>query len=451
MSPILCVNNTARGPLKFTFFQTQMESQLIVRTKKSRRNRPTNPQNRTVILTNNKPTALGASLFGQNPYGVNTNQVKFTPTRQSNKLLNRTRQSSQIWQSPSLTRNKSLAAKGSTKNTSSPRTRRSLLLEEDEYIGEVSSNPSNTFQVDSFPVNIGQSKTFPWGSGVAKNNFEKYIFEYLEFYFKREVSEFAPNGSSGKVILSFISDASAGLPSNKQQMEDTFPHSDGMPSENIRLVIPSDMLKRLNDGHFIRPGGLPGSADIKTYDLGQFFIASQGITNASALLGELHVKYKCRVFYPILEGPSLAPVNTRVAAFYVSTAGEAITSDTQYTVQFASADPVNGLSAVNTAGNFVLPVGNYLVSSTLILRVAGGDSIGTALAAIYIGVTIYYSPTAGSDTAGGTTVNMGRVTIPQIPMMWISDGVTPLSCRFTDQTTFTGAGQCYGSIMFVQV
>jgi hypothetical protein len=132
---------------------------------------------------------------------------------------------------------------------------------EDEYIGEVAG--STGFVATGYPVNPGQSATFPWLSKEAAQ-YEKYRFLGLEFYYKPEVSAFATNGQSGKVMLSFDSDASDPLPGTKQQVEDTSPHSDAMPYEECVLVIPQDLLRSFTDAFFVRPGGLPGGSDIKT-------------------------------------------------------------------------------------------------------------------------------------------------------------------------------------------
>jgi hypothetical protein len=155
------------------------------------------------------------------------------------------------------------------------------------------------FSLQQFAVNPGQAGLFPWLSSIAKN-FEKYQFEYLEFVYKREVSEYAANGQTGKVIMSFDTDASDPAPTSKQQMEDTDPHCDCMPSENMKLVVPSAMLKKLNDACFVRPGALPANTDIKTYDIGVLNVACQG-TAANTSVGELHVSYRLRLMIPVLE------------------------------------------------------------------------------------------------------------------------------------------------------
>jgi hypothetical protein len=240
---------------------------------------------------------------------------------------------------------------------------RTHILEEDEYIGEVTVANQPNFNPVAYHVNIGQAGTFPWGSVIAKN-YEKYQFEYCEFYYKKEVSQFATNGQVGKVIMSFDSDASDGAPTTKQQMEDQEPHADCMPSENLSLSIPRKMMKgSMVDAHYVRPAGLPGAADIKTYDVGNFYIATQGIVN-NVSIGELHVRYRCKLSIPILGGTALAaPQNNSVASFS-ATVAENLTTAVAKTVT-APVVNVNGLGAVNTNGSIVLPVGNYLIDADI--------------------------------------------------------------------------------------
>lgn len=181
-------------------------------------------------------------------------------------------------------------------------TRRSQVIEEDEYIGEVSAG-ALTFNVSQYACNPGQSGTFPWGNKIAQL-YEKYEFEYLEFYYKREVSEFANYGSVGKVILSFDYDASDPAPATKQQMEDTVPHSDGIPSEPI-IRLPIDCAcARKSDAKYVRPGAQPANTDLKTYDIGNLNVATYGLYGTSGTLGELRVRYRVRFSEPVLESYS---------------------------------------------------------------------------------------------------------------------------------------------------
>jgi hypothetical protein len=170
---------------------------------------------------------------------------------------------------------------------------------ESEYIAEITPTAEPGFSLQQFPVNPGQAATFPWLARIAQN-FEKYEFEFLRFCYRREVSEFATNGVTGKVIMSFDSDATDSAPTTKQQMLDTDPHADGMPCESFELEIPKDILQKLNDAHFVRPGAQPANTDLKTYDIGTLNVACQG-TAANTVVGELHAEYALRLRVPILE------------------------------------------------------------------------------------------------------------------------------------------------------
>jgi hypothetical protein len=243
------------------------------------------------------------------------------------------------------------------------RTFRTCVVENDEYIGEVLGCNSTTVPVvQTLPINPGQVATFPWLSEQAAQ-WEKYRFEYLSFYYKPEVSGFATEGQSGKVILTADYDASDPAPTTKQEMEDTDPHVDGMPYEDITLALdPYDMYSD-SDAKFVRIAGLPGGADIKTYDAGNITVMTlnNGGTNA---VGELHVRYKVSFRVPVLEATkSAAPANNQVSLL-LDSAPVAYTSTVAALAPLATIS-TNGLVAVNTAGDITLPAGNYLVDWTV--------------------------------------------------------------------------------------
>jgi len=233
---------------------------------------------------------------------------------------------------------------------------RTITVTNDEFIGAVVVANQPNFNVASYPINPGQVTTFPWLSQQARQ-WERYMFQKLEFYFKREVSEFALAGSSGKVIMNVDFDAADGPPTTKQQMEDSVPHIDGMPCENITLALPPrQMHPSVSLAKFVRSGGLPGSADIKTYDVGNLNVATQGIQN-NVEVGELRVRYTCVFTVPVLESTASAPRNNQVAVF--EEGNQPIVSGVTTTL-ILSVQDFNGIGAVNTAGSFILPPGNYL-------------------------------------------------------------------------------------------
>jgi hypothetical protein len=249
----------------------------------------------------------------------------------------------------------------------SGRARKSHMIDEDEYIADIAG--SVAFATTQYAINPGQSGTFPWGYKIA-SLYEKYEFKYLEFYYRREVSEYATNGQAGKVMLSVDFDASDAPPSTKQQVLDSEPHVDGMPcTERISLKVDPSQLRH-QDGCYVRPGVQPTNTDIKTYDAGNFYISTYGNTNTSTI-GELRVRYKVLVTVPVLEAAGTQ--SGQPGSFMEITSnlsGETTGATTALADAFASTTtPViiaNGIGAVlASTGQVTVPAGSYLISTSV--------------------------------------------------------------------------------------
>jgi hypothetical protein len=242
-----------------------------------------------------------------------------------------------------------------------------------EYIGEVVSNSTGFSVVNQYACNPGQAATFPWLSKKALL-YEKYEFKSLDFIYKPEVTQFASLGTTGKVILSFDYDASDPAPSSKQNAEDTDPSADGMPYEEICLTLKPKEMHKNSDAKFVRPGGLPGGSDIKTYDCGNFFVSISGIEANSGTLGELWVRYNCVLSVPVLESLNVAPTNYFATCFFDNAA--VLTTTVGYQPLLAAVGSttvinVNGIGVVNTAGSIVPPPGNYLLDAQTLFVFTG--------------------------------------------------------------------------------
>jgi hypothetical protein len=179
--------------------------------------------------------------------------------------------------------------------------RKTQIVEEDEYIGEILG--STAFTSVGYPCNPGQAVTFPWASKLF-SLYEEYEFTHLEFYYKREVSEYAANGQTGKVIFSFDYDATDSAPTTKQQVEDTFTHVDFMPCTPFASLKANVGMMKKSVARFVRPGPQPAGTDLKTYDVATFYVSTSGCASTAAI-GELRVKYRCIAREPILTGSSV--------------------------------------------------------------------------------------------------------------------------------------------------
>jgi len=265
------------------------------------------------------------------------------------------------------------------------RAQRTKTVTEDEYVAEVPGSVG--FGTNQYSVNPGQAGTFPWLSKEAVQ-WEKYRFNFLQFYYKPEVSQYAANGQTGKVMLSFDYDAADPPPATKQQVEDTFPEVDGMPYEgggpahnpkvdknDLSLTIPPQ--PGTQDSWFVRTGAVPGGSDIKTYDLGTLSVSTSA-NHDTTTIGELRVRYSVEFMNPILENAVGVPITYHTAAFQTpgnpaSATPQVVPSATLTQLTLASS-VTNGLGAVNTAGSIVPPAGNYQVFAEVFATEGAGSS-----------------------------------------------------------------------------
>lgn len=175
--------------------------------------------------------------------------------------------------------------------------------------------------------------------------------------------------------------------------------------------------------HFVRPGNLPGAADIKMYDIGVLNVGTSGNVNVNAI-GELWVHFKGKYFNQILESVTTPPTNYSASQFQ-SNGVEALVSGTPKNLALAT-PASNGLSLVNTAGSIALPAGNYLVdfdtdtsaatnltSSTASLQVNG---TGVVSAVTNIGAVALMTTCSGAGSwfvsaTGASTVLTLAVTV----------------------------------------
>jgi len=280
--------------------------------------------------------------------------------------------------------------------------RRSQMICEDEYIGEV--NGSTGFVTTSYALNPGQALTFPWGNKIA-SLYEEYDYQSVEFYFKREVSEFATNGQAGKVILSFDYDASDSAPTTKQQVEDTVPHVDGMPcTPTISLKIDCARIRK-NPSKYVRPGAQPANTDLKTYDAGNFYISTYGNTNTS-VIGELRVRYCVKLSEPVLEASQ-----TQGGAVHFTSIAPTTTNNFAAAVQQPGATPALVPITLGT-NTIVFPAGipgNYFIS----FAVAGSTgatangiaSAGTSTALNLLAQSGVADAAQEANSLAGTTTN----------------------------------------------
>lgn len=185
-----------------------------------------------------------------------------------------------------------------------------VFVEHSEFIQDI--NGSVAFAASGLAVNPGISTTFPWLSQIAPN-YESYKFDVLEFTFETSVG----SQTAGKMMLAVDYDASDPAPVMKSQIASYQDYASDAPWRSFRQHNKAENLSK-RKSYYVRSGPPPANSDIKLYDVGNLFAATQGMTDAS-IVGELYVKYKVKLMTPQIQNPALGLAKS--AAISVTSGG----------------------------------------------------------------------------------------------------------------------------------
>jgi hypothetical protein len=263
------------------------------------------------------------------------------------------------------------------------------------------ATPAN-FTNRSFPINPGLGGTFPWLSLLA-NNYQQYIVNGMVFEFVSSSSDFASNSALGTVILATDYDSIDAPFANKQQMENSQYAVSAKPSCSQIHTIECLPAATANKLYYTRIGAPPVNTDLRLYDLGNFQLATSGLTApAGTAIGELWVSYDVTLYKPIL--------GTGTGASQHITPGGTINVSNAW-----------GTSPVTVGTQFFLP----LSAGQLVCQIAGSYLIVTASACTVptvpnyggtgaIGMTIYAAATPLATTTTylqevGVTCSVGQL------------------------------------------
>jgi len=244
-----------------------------------------------------------------------------------------------------------------------------------EYIGDVLG--SVAFSATAYAINPGLTSSFTWLAPIA-TQFESYLFRSLKYEFETQKSA----STSGTVMLAVDYDASDAVPASKQQLMSY--HDSVRSAVWNECCFTGDVrdLQKFGIQRYIRGGALAANLDVKTFDVGNFIVATQGCADATAI-GELYVSYDIELITPQSDPAAVA---LAVSAKITGNTGVSRTA-----VFGSAAVMVGGLpcSALNSTLTFNR-VGNYILSHYL---------TGTVLSTV-------------SPTIGGTCTALHYVSIP---------------------------------------
>lgn len=213
---------------------------------------------------------------------------------------------------------------------------RAIRVREREYLGDVvTSGTPGAFNLGSYLLNPTNAVTFPWLSQFA------FLFDQWEphgivFEFKSTSSEF--NGTSqalGTIIMATDYDAYDAQYPNKQLMENSDYACSTKASESLIHGIECEMKERPTR---ILYTDATGVQPITNSTLGNFQIATQGMSTANVNVGELWISYDIS-FYK----KQLAVITPPISNNYYSASGSLTTQ--------GAAGPYIKAPAVSAANN----------------------------------------------------------------------------------------------------
>jgi len=163
-------------------------------------------------------------------------------------------------------------------------------IQHTEFVSELQYAGNTDFNVTmSLPINPGIPTTFPWLSGVA-DLFEKYIVHSLRFHTQPAL----PSSTAGSIYMEIDYNAADPSPPNKAEFMSSMSAVSGSIWSPVEL---SGDLKRVNIcERFVRIGSTPANTDVKTYDVGTLFVATQGYSTGPS--GNLYVSYDISLIIP---------------------------------------------------------------------------------------------------------------------------------------------------------
>lgn len=245
-----------------------------------------------------------------------------------------------------------------------------------EYIGQVAG--SVVYGSTTYPINPGMPQTFPWLSVMAQD-FESYRFKKLNFIFETEKSA----STNGSIMMAVDYDAADAAPTSKVELMANNHAVRSQVWAPVKYMADAPDLHKLPQ-RYNRYGALSSNLDIKTYDVGNLIVATQGCADTTSL-GELYTEYEVELLTPQL-GPNLSQIMTGAGSV-------------SKTAIFGTAPTSSGTGFFSGSGSVLtaLVPGEFLVEVSVAgtgLAFAPIASTGTATLAATVGGTALTTATA---------------------------------------------------------
>jgi hypothetical protein len=237
-----------------------------------------------------------------------------------------------------------------------------------EYLGDIAG--TTLFTNNSYPLNPGQAKTFPWLSTIAQN-YQQYKWHGIIFEFRPLITDFVTSGAPGVVVMATNYNADEPAYSTKQAMENSEYAVSVKPTCTLIHGVECASNQTILPQSYIRNAAANPNLDLKFSDLGNFQLATQG--NPIQLIGELWVSYTVEFFKPILPNDVGGDVQSGIVDRSTFSAASPLGL-----VQTSFSGDLDGLLVTSDTISFNGQPGNlYLVALNWLGTVAGATTFPT--------------------------------------------------------------------------
>ncbi len=252
-------------------------------------------------------------------------------------------------------------------------------------------NGSVGFQIQTFEINPGLATTFPWLSAQAAG-YESYKFNSLRIEYRFTTNEFV---GIGRIVIAPDYDASDDAPTSIQEAEQMADSVMGAVAKNWTCELRPRGIGILGPKRYTRSATLDPNEDIKTYDIAQVHVITQGQTNGDEI-GQLWISYDVTLTEP--QPISLSNIVSSGSLFNSAGTGA---SDTDL---LGSVDALEGNIEISHALNIVT-VRNLIPGQTYLfaLHIVGAVVTGAPTITFTTGLTSVNSTDALTTLNGGTT------------------------------------------------
>lgn len=176
----------------------------------------------------------------------------------------------------------------------------SVVLRHREFIAQVRGSQGFAVQ-DSFQLNPGNVKTFPWLSSIAAS-FQEYKFKGIVFHYVPSSGSAvaSTNAALGTVMLQTSYRSNDTAPSSKSELLNEYWSGECVPNDTFAHPVECDPAENPFNVQYVRSDDVPTNDSQLLYDLGVTHLCTSGQQADGFTLGDLWVTYEVELKKPIV-------------------------------------------------------------------------------------------------------------------------------------------------------